>query len=318
MHFASPVWLLSLVPVVVLVAGYALFQSRRIRSAASFGDRAMLGSLAPRQPGPRRHLTFALLLASLSVLSIGIARPTATVRVVQDRATVMLAIDVSESMQATDVVPSRIQAAQAAADQFAGLLPDRINLGLVKFGGTASVLVPPTTNRDQVTAAVNGLQLQDSTAIGEAVFASLDAISTFGKTSTAHGDKAPPARIVLMSDGTSNTGRSVADAITAARTAGVTVSTIAFGTPNGEVTIDGQQIAVPADTATLQQVATQTGGSFSSATTEAQLSDVFKNLGSQLGYTEGRRDISWRFLLAGLLLGLTAAGLSLFTSGRLL
>ena len=150
------------------------------------------------------------------MLSIGVARPAADVRVPRDRATVVMAIDVSLSMQATDVLPSRLQAAQQAAKKFVDLLPSRINLGLVSFGGSASSLVAPTVDRDAVKTAIDKLRLQESTAIGEAVMTSLDAISVFSQETTAKGDKPPPARIVLLSDGANNKGRSVSDGAAAA------------------------------------------------------------------------------------------------------
>ena len=245
MHFLSPAWLLFLIPVALLLAAYVVLQLRRAKYVARFSNVALLGSVAPRRPGWRRHLTFALLLIALSVLSVGVARPSAAVRVPRDRATVVMAVDVSLSMEATDVLPSRIVAAQDAAKKFVDLIPSRINLGLVAFGGNASVLVPPTLDRDALKKAIDGLQLQQSTAIGEAVYTSLDAISVFGQATTAKGEKPPPARIVLMSDGASNKGRRVTDAAAAAKKAGVQVSTIAFGTDTGTVTFDGQTIPVP-------------------------------------------------------------------------
>jgi Ca-activated chloride channel family protein len=318
MHFISPLWLLTLVGVAALLVGYIVLQLRRKRYTARFSNVELLATIAPRRPGWRRHLTFALLLAALTVLSFGVAQPTATVRVPRDEATVMLAIDVSESMQATDVLPDRIKAAQAAAVDFADILPARINLGLVKFGGTASVVVPPTTDRNAVKAAIQNLSLLASTAIGEAVYACLDAVTVFAQSNVAKGAKPPPARIVLMSDGANNKGRTVASAEDAARSAGVPVSTIAFGTDSGTVDLQGEQIPVPADKTTLRELAQQTGGSFHTATTEQELSQVYANIGSQIGYTTSHRDISWRFLAIGLLLALAAAGASLLWAGRLL
>ena len=318
MHFNSPLWLLPLVGVAALPVASVIVQLRRKRYVARFSNVSLLASVAPRRPGWRRHLTFALLLAALTVLGFGVAQPTSTVRVPRDEATVMMAIDVSESMQATDVLPSRIQAAQSAAEQFADILPPRINLGLVKFGGSASVVVPPTTNRDTIKNAIGNLQLLDSTAIGDAVFACLDAITTFSATYAAANAKPPPSRIVLMSDGANNRGRSVASAESAARAAGVPVSTIAFGTDSGTVDIQGEEIPVPADKETLRDLAQQTGGSFHTATTEQELSQVYANIGSQIGYVTSHRDISWRFLAIGMLLALAAAASSLLWAGRLL
>ena len=319
MQFASPSWLFVLVPVGAVLVGYIVLQLRRRKYSTRFSEQPLLGSIVPRHPGWRRHLTFVLLLLALGTLSVGIARPTTSTRVPRDLATVMLAIDVSRSMDATDVLPSRIAAAQTAAKQFADELPERINLGLVKFAGTATVVVPPSIDRDAFKVAVDNLTLDDSTAIGDAMFASLDAISTFSKSSTAAGDKPAPARIVLLSDGASNKGRTVASAIAAAVAAQTPVSTIAFGTADGSVNIDGEgQVSVPADKTTLNDIATQTGGTFHTAVSAQELQSVYANIGSQIGYTTARKDISWRFLAVGLLLAMAAAGSSLLWAGRLL
>ncbi|MDT4938930.1 MAG: Ca-activated chloride channel [Pseudonocardiales bacterium] len=317
MHFLSPAWLLLLLVVAALAAGYVVLQLRRRTYVARFSNVELLSSVAPRRPGWRRHLTFALLLIGMTVLSIGVARPSAAVRVPRERATVMMAIDVSLSMQATDVLPTRIQAAQEAAKTFVGLLPPRINLGLVSFGGNASVLVPPTLDRDTIKAAIDKLQLQESTAIGEAVFTCLDAINVFGQASTAKGDTPPPGRIVLLSDGANNKGRSVTEAAAAAKKANVQVSTIAFGTDTGTVTYGGDTIPVPADKTTLNVLARSTGGSFHTAASVEELTSVYKDIGSQIGYTTTHRDISWRFLAIGVLFTLAAAAASMLWSGRL-
>jgi Ca-activated chloride channel family protein len=318
MTFLSPTWLWMLVAVGALAAGYVVLQVRRKKYVARFSNLELLGSVAPRRPGWRRHLTFALLLIGLTVLSVGVARPSTAVRVPRDRATVMMAIDVSLSMEATDVLPSRIEAAQTAAKKFVDVIPGRINLGMVSFGGNASVVVPPTLDRDAVKKAIDNLDLQESTAIGEAVFTSLDAINVFSQATTAKGDKPPPARIVLMSDGANNKGRKVTDAAAAAKKVAVQVSTIAFGTDNGTVTYGGETIPVPADKATLSLLAQDTGGSFHTAHSVQELESVYADIGSQIGYTTQHRDISWRFLAVGLLFVLAAAGTSMLWAGRLM
>jgi Ca-activated chloride channel homolog len=230
---------------------------------------------------------------------------------------VIMDIDVSLSMEATDVLPSRIAAAKVAAKTFVDLIPARINLGLVAFGGEASILVPPTLDRGVLKRAIDGLALQQSTAIGEAVFRSLEAITVFSQATTAKGDQPPPARIVLMSDGANNKGRPVADAAAAAHKANVQVSTIAFGTDTGTVTFDGQTIPVPADKPTLSYLADATGGTFHTATSVEGLKSVYANIGSQIGFTTVHRDISWRFLTFGLLFVLAAAATSMLWAGRL-
>jgi len=317
MHFASPLWLLLLIVVAAVGLAYLLLQLRRKRFVARFSNTQLLASVVPRRPGWRRHLTFALLLIALLVLSLGVARPTASVRVPQEKATVMLAIDVSISMEATDVLPSRIAAAKTAAQQFADLLPKRINLGLVKFGRAGNVLVPPTLDRDAVKRAIANLQLEQYTAIGEAVYACLDAITNFSNATTAANEKPAPARIVLLSDGFNTVGRKVADAADAAKKANTPVSTIAFGTDNGTVTLDGQTQAVPSDKATLRGLAQATGGSFHTAASASELKSVYTDIGSQIGYTTQERDISWRFMLFGLLFAMAAGAVSLLWSGRL-
>ena len=318
MHFLAPGWLLLLVVVVGVAAWYAVLQIRRKKYVARFSNVELLASVAPKRPGWRRHLTFALLLVGMSVLTIGVAQPTASVHVPRERATVMLAVDVSLSMKATDVLPDRISAARKAAKDFVDLLPPRINVGLVKFGGNTTVVVPPTIDRDSLKVAIdNQLQLQDSTAIGEAIFTCLDAISVFSKATTAKDDKPAPARIVLMSDGTSNKGRSPQEGATTAKRAGIAISTIAFGTDNGTVNIEGYgPQPVPADKATLREVAAETGGTFHTASSAAELRSVYSNIGSQVGFMTARKVIAWRFLVIGLLFTLAAASASLLWSGR--
>jgi len=172
-------------------------------------------------------------------------------------------------------------------------------------------------DRAPVEAAIKGLKLQESTAIGEAIFTSLQAITVFGQATTAKGDKPPPARIVLLSDGTNTVGRPVSAAVDAAKKAGVQVSTIAFGTDNGTVTYQGDTIPVPADKQALQQIADDTGGTFHTAASVQELEQVYQNIGQQIGYTTKQRDVSWRYMAVGLLVLLAAAGTSMLWSGRL-
>lgn len=317
MHFRSPYWLLILLGVAAVALAYLLVQLRRRKFTARFSNTQLLASVVPRRPGWRRHLTFALLLLSLTVLSLGVAGPTASVRVPQEKATVMLAIDVSLSMQATDVLPSRLEAAQQAAQEFADLLPPRINLGLVKFGRSGNVLVPPTLDREVVKRAIAGLELEQYTAIGEGVFACLDALTTFSRSSTMTNQEPAPARIVLLSDGYNTVGRKVAEAADVAKKASTPVSTIAFGTDNGTVEVQGTIQAVPSDKVTLRGLAQSTGGSFHTAASVEELRTVYEDIGSQIGYSTAQRDISWRFMFAGLLLAMAAGASSLLWSGRL-
>jgi len=316
-HFLAPQYLWLLLGVAALSSVYVVQQLRRKRYVARFSNVELLGSVAPKRPGWRRHLTFALLLLSLSILTIGVAQPSAAVRVPREEATVMLAVDVSLSMEATDVLPSRIAAAKSAAKTFVKIIPSRVNLGLLSFAHDASVVVPPTLNRAQFVKGVDTLRLANYTAIGEAIFGSLQAISVFSQATTPNGGKAPAARIVLLSDGSNTVGRSVASAIQAARKAGVQVSTIAFGTKTGTVESNGQTIRVPADEDTLRRIAVDTGGSYHAAHSEQELRSVYKDIGSQIGYTTKRKNVSWRFLVVGLGFLFAAGGTSMLWAGRL-
>jgi Ca-activated chloride channel family protein len=221
-------------------------------------------------------------------------------------------------MQATDVQPTRFQAMQTAAKEFVNILPARINLGLVSFAGTATTLVPPTTDRLQVRTSLDNLDLAESTAIGEAVFTSLTAIENYQASIDVPTDELPPARIVLLSDGTNTVGRDESQAIDAAKQAGVPVSTIAFGTDYGSLDIDGETVPVPVDRAALEQIADETGGSYSEAASASELEDVYADIGSQIGYTTEPQDISPWFVRAGVVLALLGVGLSLLFTNRLL
>ncbi len=244
------------------------------------------------------------------MLSLGVAHPAATVRVPRDEATVMLAIDVSLSMEATDVLPSRIAAAKTAGKTFVGLLPPRINLGLVSFGGSANLLVPPTLDRAGGEARHRQLQLQKSTAIGEAIFTSLQAIQMFAKSTTAQGRQAA-AGAHRAAQRRHEHGRPIAVRRPSPRRkkAHVQVSTIAFGTPTGTVTIDGRVQPVPADNAALHDIANETGGSFHTARVRAGAASRSTRTSARRSATRPtHRDISWRFLLAGLLVLFAAGG----------
>jgi Ca-activated chloride channel homolog len=238
MGLTQPAWLLLLVIVGALVAGYALFLARRRRDVVRFTALDLLDTVAPRRPGWTKHLPTIAIVAALVLLIIGLAGPTALAKVPPNRATVMLIIDVSLSMQAEDVEPSRLVAAQTAAKEFSDELPSTINLGLVAFAGTAAVLVSPTTDRAAVERAIDNLRLAESTATGEGIFAALQSIESFSQALAGIQEGPSPAHIVLMSDGKQTVPGPDGEneprgAFTAARKAaelGIPISTIAFGT----------------------------------------------------------------------------------------
>ncbi|GAB2690063.1 VWA domain-containing protein [Thalassiella azotivora] len=314
--FVAPerLWLLLAVP---LLAGlYAWSQRRRRGYAVRFTNLALLGQVAPRRPGWRRHVVAVGLLVTVAVMVVTFARPAGEVRVPRERATIVLAVDVSLSMAAEDVEPTRLDAAQAAATEFVRSLPPRLNVGLVSFAGTASVLVPPTTDRARVEQAVDQLRLAEYTAIGEGVFTALEAVQQV-PVDPAAPDEEVPARIVLLSDGETTVGRSNESAAAAAREAGVPVSAIAFGTPDGVVELEGQLEPVPVGEEDLRAIADATGGRFYQAETAGELRDVYADIGSSVGYETVLEEVTGRWAGLGLLsLLLTAAG-SLVWFGRL-
>lgn len=317
MTFQAPWWLLALLGVAALVGLYVFLQLRRKAYAARFTNVSLLGSLVPKRPGWKRHLAFGVVALGIATLVVSLAQPSTEVRVPRERATVVMAVDVSLSMQARDIEPTRFQAMQRAAKEFVDVLPERINLGLVSFAGTATTLVPPTTDREQVRGAIDNLDLAESTAIGEAVFTSLTAIENFQNSLESSGEDAPPARVVLLSDGFNTVGRDETQAIDAAREAEIPVSTIAFGTDYGTLDLDGETVPVPVDRASLEEVAEATGGSYSEAASAEELEQVYADLGSQIGYTTEPKDISAWFVRIGVGVLLIGTVLALLWTNRL-
>ena len=307
------VWFfLFLLVVLGLVGLYIVVQLARHKRMLRFANMELLESVAPKRPSRWRHLPAILLVTSLVFFTVAMAGPTHDVRIPRNRAVVMLVIDVSQSMRATDVSPSRMAAAQEAAKQFADQLTPGINLGLISYAGTATVLVSPTTNRESTKAAIDRLQLADRTATGEGIFTALQAIATVGAV-IGGGDEPPPARVVLMSDGKETVPSNPDNpkgAYTAARTAkdqGVPISTVSFGTPYGFVEINEQRQPVPVDDEMLKKIADLSGGDAYTASSLEQLKGVFTNLQEQIGYETIKGDASVGWLrLGALLLGFAA------------
>ncbi|WP_219416100.1 VWA domain-containing protein [Pseudonocardia nigra] len=326
--FAHPWWLLLLVVVAALAVGYVLLLCRRRRDTIRFTNLELLDRVAPKRPGWYRHVPAAAMITALAVLTVALAGPMAEAKVPRNRATVVLVIDVSLSMQATDVEPSRLAAAQAAAKSFADQLTPGINLGLVSFAGTAAVLVSPTVDREPIKRAVDGLRLAESTATGEAIFAALQSVETFSQAiAGADAEGPPPARIVLMSDGKQTVPGGVMPeeeprgSFTAARAAadaGIPVSTISFGTDYGSIEINpGERTSVAVDDVSMQQIAELSGGQFFKAANETELRQVYSELGEQIGYEVRRVDTSRPWLAGGALLLVVGVGTGLALGRRL-
>lgn len=313
-RFLQPWWLLAVLPVLAIAGVYVWRQFRQRAYAMRFTNVDLLRTLAPKGLGWRRHVSATAFLLSLLALAAALARPSVDTEEPLERATVILAIDVSLSMQANDVAPNRIQAAQEAAKSFVKELPPDFNLGLVSFAKSANVLVPPTKDRASVTSAIDGLQLNEATATGEAVFTALEAIRSVPSDGVT---ELPPARIVLLSDGYRTSGRSIEDAAAASSAANVPVSTIAFGTDGGRVDIRGQLQPVPVDRASLQQLAETTKGFFYEAASVAELKKVYQDMGSSIGHRVQPREVTQWYAGVGLLLGLLAGAVSMVWTSRL-
>ena len=290
----------------VLGGSVAVLLARRKR-VMRFANMELLEKVAPKRARTRwRHVPAALLVAALALLTTAMAGPTHDIRIPRNRAVVMLVIDVSESMAATDVAPSRIEAARQAGKQFAHLLTPGINLGLVAFAANAVLLVAPTTDREAVDRAIDTLQPQPRTATGEGIYTALQAIATVGAV-MGGGDGPPPARIVLESDGKEtvpadpNQPRGAFPAARAAKDQGVEISTISFGTPDGVITFQGMEVPVPVDDATLQQITEITGGQAFHAGSLDELSNVYATLQQQIGYQTIPGDASESWIRLGVI-----------------
>ncbi|MGF1472694.1 MAG: VWA domain-containing protein [Rubrobacteraceae bacterium] len=331
MSFEWPVLLLSLVLVPVLLVLYVLAQKRRMRYAVRFTNLDLLSNLIPESPGWRRHLPPALFLLALAVLLVGLARPQATVLVPREEANVVLAMDTSGSMEATDVSPDRLTAAREAAETFLDRTPDELRVGLVTFDSRAQTLSGPTAEHGQVTEALGLLESGGGTAMGDGLLRALetsqpqeqpDARETPGQSpdgEDAAADEAIPAAVILLSDGTNTTGEAEPlQVATRAQELDVPVFTVALGTPDGVVqTPAGVDIPVPPDEVTLRRVAEETGGEFFASTSGADLVQVYEELGSQIGFVEEQQEITVAFVAAALALLLVGGALSMLWFRRL-
>jgi Ca-activated chloride channel homolog len=320
MTFQWPLALLALLVVPLAAVAYVVVERRRrAADAERFASPPLYPNVVARAPGRLRHVPVAILLLAVAALVTGFARPHATRSVKREEATVILAVDVSRSMTATDVKPSRLAAAGQAIDRFLRIVPDSLRGGVVTFATRANVVAPPTQDRDVVRAALAQARPGEGTALGEAITLSLrSALRVRGDSG-----KPPPASILLISDGAQTQGTvTPVAAARRARAAGVPVYTVVIGTPNGVVerTLPGgftERTRVPPDPAALRQVATTSGGQSFSVADDASLKRVYAELGSRLGHVRKQSEVTAAFAGAGMLLLLGSGALSAVLFKRL-
>ena len=343
MTFSYPLALLLLLLIPLAVGGYLAMQKRRSRYAVRFTNLDLLANVVDQSPNWKRHVPPVLSLAALALLLMGLARPEVTTQTPKEEATVVLVTDVSGSMNATDVEPTRLAAAQKSAESLLAKLPPKVQVSLISFSSAVTVLVAPTTDRQAVSDALARLRPRGGTAMGDAITSALDVVrppeanppavsgsaapratpTPVPAPSGASGAaEVPPAFIILLSDGAQTLGSvQPLDAADDAKSREVPVFTIALGTQNGVAQVEDNQgrqrnVRVPPDIETLQEIADITGGKFYSAPTASDLDTIYDDLGSKIGYTDKQTEITWIFAGLGALLVAVSGGLSLLWFNR--
>jgi Ca-activated chloride channel family protein len=318
MTFAWPLALAGLVAIPLLAGVYVLAARRRRRDAGRFANPALVPNLVAASPGWRRYVPPVLALASLALLIVGIARPHVVQDVARDEATIVLTIDVSRSMEAKDVQPTRFQAAKEAALAFLDEVPDEYSVGIVAFSTSADPVLPPTIDREAARTAIAELRLGSGTAIGTAITRSVDLA-----LEQQEGDEPPPqsgdrspAAVLLLSDGAQTAGDiRPLPAAQRARRLGVPVSTVGLGTSEAVVEVPRpgglkERVVVAPDLQTLRLVATTTGGTFSEAPSSERLQEVYRELGTRLAHDRKRVEVTSAFAAGGAVLLLLGGALS--------
>ena len=324
MTFGWPIALYGLAVVALALLAYLVAQRRRRRYVVRFTNLDLLGNVVAESPRWRRHIPAALTLLALSALVVGIARPQVAMAVPREEATVILAMDSSGSMEATDVAPTRMVAAREAASSFVEGLPRGFRVGVVSFSNEADVVVPPTDDREEALRGLSSLRADNGTALGDAISRSVDlGVSSLDDELAAVDDEQTPLVVLLLSDGANTTGDyEPLEAAQKAADAGVPVYTVALGTDAGTVQgPDGfgglRTIRVPPDPETLSQVAELTDGTFFEAADEDALRSVYDEIGSQVGVEEEQRELTVLFTAAGAVLLLLGGALSTLWFGRI-
>ncbi|HWF55152.1 MAG TPA: VWA domain-containing protein [Solirubrobacteraceae bacterium] len=313
MSFADPTWLLALALVPVALVAYLYTQRRARRYAIRF---PALETLKLAAEGTRaswaRHIPIVLALAAIAALALALGRPRTTYKVAVEQASIMLVLDHSGSMAATDVQPTRLGAAEAAADNFVAKLPVGIKIGAIGFSTTPDLVQGPVASHNAATELINSQQAGGSTATGNALALALELLH-------ASDPKHPPSAIILLSDGSANAGQSPVAVADEAAKDRIPIDTVALGTPDGSIQISPlyPPQPVPPDPQLMQAIARASGGRSFDAQSADELSSIYNHLGDQLGSITRRREVTADFAIAALVLLLGAVALGVRVSGRL-
>ncbi|MET0145025.1 MAG: VWA domain-containing protein [Ilumatobacteraceae bacterium] len=319
--FLDPGRLWWLLAVAALGAGYVASQLWRRTATVRFTQIDLLDRVAPSRPGWRRHVVAALMLVGLAAGVVGIARPvTSSTERTQSEGRILLLFDVSLSMMATDVEPTRLDAAKEAAREFIDQVDANIEVGLISFSGNVGIEVEPTLDRERLDQGIEDLELAESTAIGDALATGANVLTSLaGDTTDADGEDLAPGAIVLLSDGETTVGRDTAVGAQEAAAAGVPVFTIAFGTAGGTISDpdSGQIVDVPVRPEPLAEVAEVTGGQAYEAATSTELADAYERIEESLGQTLGDEitvvtELTWKWAAAALVLIAAAWALAMW------
>jgi Ca-activated chloride channel family protein len=342
MNFVWPdlLWLLAALPLLVLAYLWLLY--RRKKNTLRYASLSLIKQAMGKGPGWRRHLPPLLMLLAVATLLVATARPLAIVTLPSQQETIILAMDVSGSMRAADVLPNRLVASQEAAKAFIKDLPRSVRVGVVSFAGTAAVVQPPTQNREDIVAAIERFQLQRGTAIGSGIVLSLatlfpeagidlSQITGARNMPLGPGEKPPKefkpvqpgsygsGAIILLTDGQRTTGPDPIDAAKMAADRGVKVFTLGIGTKDGEtIGFEGWSMRVRLDEDTLKQIANLTRAEYFYAGTANDLKKVYQSLSTRLVVEKKETEIGGLFAAAATLLVVVAAGLSVAWFGRVM
>jgi Ca-activated chloride channel homolog len=311
MSFASPFFLVALVLVPLALGAQLLARRRARRYAVRFPGVATLAPLLPRVPSWRRQVPLALFLAALAAFALAMARPHATVAVPREQASIVLVTDVSRSMLAEDVEPSRLEAARDAAQKFMEEVPDEARVGAVAFSTDPHTVEAPTDDHEKISELIDALSADGGTATGDALDAALDLVETPGR-------ERPPAAIVLLSDGETTTGRDPIEIAREAKRQQIPIHTFALGSSGGVIrTPDGALIPVPPDPETMRRIAELSGGRSFAVEDADDLAGLYRELGSRVATEKEEREITAAFAAGGALLLVAAAGFGVRATARL-